>query len=433
MFKKSILVLALATAISACGSSSDDPVQPEPQPTSSTFTVIDGYLSNASVCVIPAAGGECTTIGKTNAKGQIEIDAKYDEYTVVANVIAGETTDSDKVGFATHSYEMRSAENAKVITPYTTLAALDETKSLADIASELNLTPAAVAGDYIKTKNAKVHLIARTLVTQLDTDTSKKDAASLLNTAKEISTYIETDLVNAAEDLADVEIKIGNDNSLTHNERVASIGDFLEDEDQTSPRTMASLNGAMFNNEGIMTMSFIDGKAYKDGELLVSYTIDGNTLITGNDGSDEFIYLSDELALSVPAAGDLNVIAKVDLATAQKDFTPADIRGTSWNYIADDSTDKDIDIMNAAIQFNDNGTVTIIENAKEIIIDYSIEDGVIIIAFSKYESDGNDLRLKQITGNDDVMIINDGLGKMALLVADKNLANSITAKWTTAK
>ncbi|SQH74066.1 conserved exported protein of unknown function [Shewanella benthica] len=436
MFKKTILALALATTISACGSSSDDPEQPkpQPQPSSSIYTVIDGYLSNASVCVTKATGEECTAIGKTNSKGQIEIAAKYAGYTVVAKVIAGVTTDSDKVGFVAHSYEMRSAEDAKVITPYTTLAALDDTKTLADIASELDLTPAAIAGDYIQMKNAKAHLIARTLVTQFDTNTSEQDAASLLNIAKNISKYIATDLDNTAADLADVDIKVGTGNELTHNERVASIADFLEDKDQTSPRSMASLNGAWFKQEGIYHISFIDGKIYEDGELFSSYTIEGNALIIEGDGSDEFIYLSDELALSVPKAGDMNVIAKVDLATAQQDFTQADIRGTSWHYIADDSTDKDIDITHAIFKFNDNDTVTIIESGRENkVVGYTIANGEIFMPTSELAGFKNDLLFKQITGNDDVMVIYDGLGKMALLIADENLAAGIIGKWVVAK
>ncbi|MEH6454752.1 MAG: hypothetical protein V7749_00390 [Cocleimonas sp.] len=428
MFKKSVLSLALITTIAACGSSSDDSEKVETLPsvaTSSTFTVIDGYLSNASVCVMLAAGGDCTAIGKTNAEGEIEIEAKYDGYTVVASVIAGETTDSDKAGFVGHSYEMRSAEGSSVVTPYTTLAALDDTKSLADIASELNLTPAVVAGDYIAENDAKAHLIARTLANRLDADYGKADSTALLETAKMASTYIDTDLANIDEDLSNVVINVGEGNKLTHKARIASIADFLEDADQTTPRYMASLNESWFKSEGISSVSFVDGNIYIEGRLLGSYTIEANTLVITGDGSDEFIYLSDEFALTVPNQGDMNVIAMADLATAKTDFTQKAVEGSSWYYVADDSGNGKIDIMSATFHFKTD-TVTGFLDGKEIDYDYAIENGKIVIP-------SIDVEFKYITGNEEAVVIDDGFGKMALLVADNNLANRIVAKWAIAK
>jgi hypothetical protein len=428
MFKKSILSLAFITTITACGSSSDDSEKAETLPpvaTSSTFTVIDGYLSNASVCVMPAAGGDCTAIGKTDAEGKIEIEAKYDGYTVVASVIAGETTDSDKAGFVGHSYEMRSAEDSSVITPYTTLAALDDTKSLADIASELNLTPAVVAGDYIAQNDAKAHLIARTLANRLDANYGEADSTALLETAMMVSTYIDTDLANTDEDFSNVVINVGEDNKLTYKDRIASIADFLEDADQTTPRHMASLNESWFKEEGVTSVSFVEGNVYINGSLLGSYTIEADALVIKGDGSDEFIYLSDEFALTVPNQGDMNVIAMADLATAKTDFTQKAIEGSSWYYVADDSGHYKVDIMNASFHFNTD-TVTAFLDGKETDYDYSIENGEIVIP-------SIDVEFKYITGNEEAVVIDDGFGKIALLVADKNLANSIVAKWAVAK
>jgi hypothetical protein len=195
-------------------------------------------------------------LGSTDENGQIIIPAQYSGYTVVASIVAGQTKDSDNVGYVAQSYEMRSAESATVVTPYTTLAAISDSEDLASIAATLGLSEDDISGDY--TTNTEAHLIAQLLAEQLDTDNNDDDAGTLVTIAEAASSYlagVDTDTTS----LEDIELTVDESGTVNAREAIASLSDYLEDSDTSTPFYFASLDGNQYIDEGVTSASYVDG------------------------------------------------------------------------------------------------------------------------------------------------------------------------------
>ncbi|PKH01319.1 hypothetical protein CXF72_17405 [Psychromonas sp. MB-3u-54] len=223
MIKKSLLAVALASILTACGGSSDST-----DTGSTTYTAIDGYLSAADVYVLSPDGSTETFIGETDANGQIQILNEYEDYTVIVRVIAGQTSDSDTAGFVTKSYEMRGTEDSTVVTPFTTLASIN-VMTLTDLAAELQLDEADVGGDYVNTPDGKAHLVARTLAALLDDDNDDDDADHLKTLAGNSVTYIRDHHEENGDDLDTVELHYDTDDNLSSGVRVYSHSESDDD------------------------------------------------------------------------------------------------------------------------------------------------------------------------------------------------------------
>ncbi len=209
MIKKTLIALSISSLLSACGGSSADkpetPVAITPDTTpavAAEFRVIDGYLSNASVCVIAEGARYCVEVGTTDENGLITLPVDITSGQVVATITAGQTQDADRVGFVGNSYQLVaniSAETPNVITPFTTLDVLDTTKSMTDIAAELNLPESLLNSDYVTSDDAHkahVHALARAVVTELDVDKASNDVAALFTKTSIINDYINESLAN---------------------------------------------------------------------------------------------------------------------------------------------------------------------------------------------------------------------------------------------
>ena len=104
-FQKVALAAAVALTLAGCGSSSSSSSGSTPAPQGTQYQVIDGYLLNAEVCVLPAdldlahSNQECVYEGVTDEKGRVTIPEEFAEHTVVARVVAGVSSDSDTEGF----------------------------------------------------------------------------------------------------------------------------------------------------------------------------------------------------------------------------------------------------------------------------------------------------------------------------------------------
>lgn len=232
MLKKSLLAVALAAILTGCGSSFASRNAAGADTTATTYTVIDGYLSAAEVYVLSPADNLETLIGETDANGQIQIPAEYKDSTVIAKIIAGQTIDSDSAGFVTKSYEMRGTANSTVVTPFTTLAYMNQI-SLKDLALVLQLDEADVGGDYVNTPDGKAYLVARTLAAQLDADSSNDaaDVDALQTLASDAVSYINSFLPVMGDNLNNVELNLDTtDNSLSYQLSVASVNDFINTE-----------------------------------------------------------------------------------------------------------------------------------------------------------------------------------------------------------
>ena len=108
---KLLITSSLLLALSACGGSSssdsnDVPINETTTPSTVNYHVIDGYLSTADVCVIRQGETNCESIGSTDENGLISVDSDLTAGKIVATVIAGQTKDSDNIGFVARTYQM---------------------------------------------------------------------------------------------------------------------------------------------------------------------------------------------------------------------------------------------------------------------------------------------------------------------------------------
>ncbi|WP_318455881.1 hypothetical protein [Photobacterium leiognathi] len=186
--------------------------------------VIDGYLNNAEICVDKNTNNICEddeildTL--TDKNGQLEISEENRQYPLIANVIAGKSSDSDRVGKSLTSYSMVATAGKEVITPFTTLANI-QNLTLDELAAKYNLDSSVISGDYIEAKQSdetkesaiKAHALARSIVTQLDetiTETSENIETINANIEKvsvEIDNLINDDKINEV-DQSDFQIDI---------------------------------------------------------------------------------------------------------------------------------------------------------------------------------------------------------------------------------
>ncbi|ABM03732.1 hypothetical protein Ping_1964 [Psychromonas ingrahamii 37] len=274
MLKKSLLVVALASILTGCGGSSDST-----DTGSTTYTVIDGYLSAAEVYVLSPDGSTKTLIGETDINGKIQIPTEYEGYTVIAKIIAGKTIDNDSPGIpVTKSYEMRGTADSTVVTPFTTLANIN-VMTLTDLALELELEEADVGGDYVKSPDGKAHLVARTLAARLDDDSSNDhdDADHLKTLAGNSVTYIRDNHEQHGDDLDTVELYYDTEDNLSSGVRVDSHSESNDDSSHSeSTDTTESTDTGSTDTSSTYTGS-TDTESTDTGSTDTSSTYTGST------------------------------------------------------------------------------------------------------------------------------------------------------------
>jgi hypothetical protein len=433
MFPKSTLALALVVALTACDSSSDSDSSGSNSASATTYTVIDGYLSDADVCVIDPDDADeiCIEIGSTDENGQIEISSDYDGYTVVADVVAGLAQDSDDIGYVTHSYEMRSAEGSTVVTPYTTIAALNDDYDLVDIAATLDdVTEDDISGDY--TSNTRAHLIAQLLADHLETDTSSDDTAELLTIAEAASTYLNNYTDTA---ILDIELNYNEDDGITASTSIGTLTDYLSvDSDESSSDFYSlSLNGEFFDDEGVFSMAHdADGSTATlttfDEAYTGSYSIDDATdsvTYTFDDPftfTDTYIYESNEFSLAVSAENDIIATSKTDLGSEVEAFTTDELSGTTWYYL--ENVDDGNNLTTATINFTSDSYVVVTTSGLTFGTSYSLDSaGMLNISTFNWN-------FEKVIGNDDMTLVySDNSEAYALFIADKNFYENLIDKW----
>lgn len=120
-FKLSFLTGSLLAALTLTGCGSDSNESVTPNENTKTITVIDGYLTNAEVCVDKNNNKQCDdgeSIGFTNEKGQLIVSEEQAAYPLLAKAVVGKTQDSDSIGYVANSYTMSASKNLDVITPF---------------------------------------------------------------------------------------------------------------------------------------------------------------------------------------------------------------------------------------------------------------------------------------------------------------------------
>ena len=360
--------LTLALSLTGCGSDSDTS---STTGTGNTIKVIDGYLSQAEVCIDQNKNSVCDT-GEllptlTNAKGEITIPADKAGYPIIARAIAGKTSDSDKPGTLGNSYELIAAAGSKVVTPFTTLASV-QGKTLDQVASELNLPAEMISGDYVAMKASdnkakEVHLLARSVTSELAPSVKDNQATELTATTEKIQKEIDTQ-VNAGADLENITIEIDDSGKASSVTIIQSLDAYLKDGDSQ----FISMNQAYAIDEGIFKVAVSgEGKLAltdKDGkEETINYTTEGNTLVVSsgaNSERDTFIYIAENISLAVTEDSDLILWTKGDLQKSQP-LAASYFEGKTWYYLSDDapSQSKDAQPMVAKMVFGkDKVTIT---------------------------------------------------------------------------
>ncbi|MCL9775302.1 hypothetical protein [Vibrio methylphosphonaticus] len=459
MKKISYLALSISTLLLAgCGSESESPgviVDGE------KYTVIDGYINNAMICVKepvkePRSEAACVYSTTTNSNGVFTLPNQYKGYLVTAHVVGGVSSDSDTVGVSPRSYSMSAAEGETNITPFSTMSAMSDVTDLADIAAELGVEVEALTQDYVDVDNgnAKVHLYARTLASQLMYQDDVDQSESLLSVAKATKVLVEQlEGQDPNIDFSDITVNIKNDdggNPIAEDvPRVSSLEDFLEHkvEGEPAPVYGASLNFAYFvgDDEGVQTFLYEDGvvKQYKeDGALDFTgeYTISGDQVeVRAHDESetDQFIYVSNDIALGVPIGDrDLGVTAQEPLIKDGR-FSDDELVNKTHYFLVDESDNKSPDPMMVKIEYGtEKATLTDFnqENGKfdEVFgtVSYEINgEGAVVIKLTELGDDTDTVMFKSIENQHMLVGYDVNHQTFSLNFFDEEFAIEIYKRW----
>lgn len=447
--KKTLLALTIAGLLTACGSSSnssssDDTNSSSTETTTASATeyrVIDGYLSNAEVCYLAEGATDCEVIGTTDDNGLITIPDGTDSGQLIATIIAGQTSDADGVGYVGTTYQMITDIGTgadAVITPYTTLDALDDTKSIDDIAADLGVSVDLVKGDYVSSTDedqASVAIIAKTLVTQLSESVEENNASELLTQATEVKTYIDEELVNSDIDLSEQNVVVLDDGSLSTETAITELEDFLINENGLS---VISLNAEYYSQEGGSVAMFSeDGTGSFSGEdnFTFTYSTEGDFLTTSVDSdsaTDQFIYVNSTIALSVPLAGkDLTVMVDSTLETATSLWDRDEIVGNTLYLIFDDSSGTTVATPTyAALTFSDE-EVVVIEDGETATFEWSLDDDGFLTLYTGNDYGDRDVTFVKYLTDDNIVVYNDYYNEsFGLMLSDENLAEALFNEWS---
>ncbi|OAN16912.1 hypothetical protein A3K86_08200 [Photobacterium jeanii] len=447
-FNYSTLAASLALALTLTGCNDSD--SNNNTVSGNTIKVIDGYLSQAEVCIDRNNNQSCDT-GEalstlTNAKGEITIPEADAKHPIIARAIAGKTTDSDKAGALGNSYELIAEAGSKVVTPFTTMAKVQQ-KTLDELATDLNLPSDVISGDYVAMKASEekakeAHLLARSVTTELAPSVKDNQAAALATTTQTIQTEINNQ-VNAGANLDDITIEVDDSGKASSATIIRSLDAYLKDGDSQ----FTSMNQYYALKEGIFKV-----KVSGDGELTVTnksgatdttqYSTDGNALVLTdgkNTERDTFIYITEDLSLSVTDQSDLTLWTKGSLTTS-KTLTKAHFDGKTWYYLSDDAP-KDsskAQPMVAKMVFGQD-KVTITEPYGKSPTDamelpWEIKNDKLIVDFPEGEADFNVTLYLEDTNM--MAVYNYSTTRMGvydLLIKDKTMADTLYTTWKSVK
>lgn len=444
---KSLITISTLSLVACGGGGSDSSAENTPThtspdtstPTAIEYRVIDGYLSNANICIIPQVGSTCESVGVTDENGIITIPGVTTAGQIVATIIAGQTQDADGVGFVGRSYQMVadiSEDTPNVVTPYTTLDVLDETKSMSDIASYLNLPESVIHGDYVASsvdEKSHVHALARGIATQLATNKDENDIADLYITASAINEYVMSDLANSDVDLDTVNIIVDGE-VVTHENAVTDLSVFLENGEVY----VSSLNSAFFAMEGVRVATFTNGQVTMNNST-ANYKINGDKLIfeiNGEKETDQFLYTSSDFSLSVPIADkDLTVMSHTAFSNEinyDNTWEVNDFTGKTFYLLFDDapSIDEAPEPIITKMEFSET-TVKITEGIKTIVSPWEIFRGWLKIDLLEAGVGERNIVFVKSIADENITLIRDLQEGRApsLLMTEETLAQSIYNNW----
>ena len=458
MLKKMLLSSLCLPILIACGGGSDNlsPESSTSTPTGNTNTdnssqsgnttpnalvyrVIDGYLAHVDVCVIRTAGAQCEPLGTTDEQGAIQLPADT-KGQLVARVVAGQAKDMDSAGYVPFSFEMTAEINANsnpVITPFTTLDVLDKSKTIADIATELNLPLALISGDYVNSEASEqksVHALARAITKQLQSTLNDNDVLQLNSQAQDLNNFIRNTLLNDGTDLDDIDLDF-DDGTIVRRNRVTSLKSFLEQ----GPLNIVSMETNAFSREGIRQVTF-DGNQVSLNGFSSDYRIDGDYLVSTDNGTevrDRFIYVSEALSLSYPLSqGDLTIITPHYIGRGNsifresKSWQKSDFVGHTHYLIFDDAPGYEANSDPTMVKMTFSDDTVLLEEPDQV--------QTVTWKFINNEWESNTylelylgeriLTLSEVFHDKHVSVVSKS-GPPQILVSDPHLANDIYSQW----
>ena len=332
--KLSAISLSIIALFGCGGGSSDNSgngggTTPDPVPSTVTVKAIDGYLADAEVWIDLNNNLKIDPtdryIGLTDTSGEIKVDASYGDHPVIVKAIAGQTYDQDTGGRLTRTYEMVSANGSLYVTPFSTLARINNTTTDV-IASDLGYSNDLISGDYVAATGheaEKTHLLARSTVELLggDIGESRTDASTITTKVKALPATIDT-LVNTGEDLNTKVIKADGSTET----KLPPLDAYLDNQ----VLYQFSTNETRYEREGYSSLDFQNERmAYTNVMMAETFSTDvtvaNNSYTRSIDNRNEnFIYLSDEFGLTVSSTGTLDFVTSdpsiVDVSTGAVDF-----------------------------------------------------------------------------------------------------------------
>ncbi|NAX45462.1 hypothetical protein CAG70_00355 [Photobacterium halotolerans] len=350
--RKSLLsVVVAATILSGCGGSDSDNNDDDGKNLDGKVTVqvIDGYLSNAQLCVDRNRNAHCNTgellTEKTNGNGQITISESDSQFPLIARVIAGESSDSDHPGFVWQEAEFYAPAGQTILSPFSTLAYLND-QSLADYAASLNLDANLLSQDYVALKSSnpdakKVHLYARTMHAMLGETLSDNNLEGQKTWIQNLKNKIQA-LENGQVDFDAVTLSLDKDNGqFTQSDRVKGIQTFLEG--NGGVKFLEWLNASI---DIPHQLTFTDEKITDSSigyiQVGTDYQVSGTsvTMASQPETKIDFVYVSPDIALgyvySDPSTKFLTFWqSEDDYLNGSTDLVQEDFTGQIWYLLRD--------------------------------------------------------------------------------------------------
>ncbi|GAM77995.1 hypothetical protein JCM19241_723 [Vibrio ishigakensis] len=335
---------------------------------------------------------------------------------------------------------MAAFENNTLITPFSSIAAMSDTKNLDDVAAELGLTVEELTSDYVASNDSKVHLYARTLASQLAYQSTDDQSENLMVVAKKTKELVEKIESEQGTDFdfstitVDVEVDSEGNVSVDEVPRVSTLSDFLEikKDDVAQPIYLASLNPSWFAEEDIMGLTFDDGIGadIDDPSDTWTYEIDGLSLTVEGEEFNEFIYVSNNIALGVDLEmQDLGLFGQTALDESGQ-FSSGELEGKTLFMVADDSTNKTPDPIFVKLSFGESD-VTIYEDDSSFSVSYEIDgSGALNINLKDHNPNDNNMQMYKSIENQHLLVGFDTATQAFVLnFYDEAFAKKIYQDW----
>ncbi|MDO6708419.1 hypothetical protein [Photobacterium sp. 1_MG-2023] len=351
--KKSLLAVVIpAVMLAGCGGGSDSDAGPNPdEQGAATIQVIDGYLSNAEVCVDRNRNQACDAgellTNRTDAKGQVNLTAADRQYPLIARIIAGETSDNDQPDAVWQDTEFYAEAGSLFLSPFTTMAHLNQ-QSLSDFAASLNLDASLLAQDYVALAATnpdaeKIHLYARSIMKMLGETLAANNTETQKLQVQGLKTFIQT-LANQNVDLGTVDLSVDEQGTVTRAARFTDLAGYLDG------RTLYTTFLNTFEYEPRKNI-FKNGTLHDPATDFTSdYEVTGLKLKSDLLHTN-FLYVDDAVALSfmTPDRGQnasaynlLSVWSERDVASGDNTYlTAEDFVGQTWYHLRDLASIRD--------------------------------------------------------------------------------------------